>query len=126
LDDGYFRGGDVLKYCWWASDDGNATSPLPTGLGTHTPASVEAAEAATGGLFEASFLPKINWDSTYRNAVRNDPTGHIGPTVAQMNSSLQATTILYVNRLNPARRSGNAQRTSFMVMTCPRFLYQLS
>lgn len=112
LGDAYFRGGDVVKYFWWAKDELGGFSSLPAGLATEFPASVETAELATGGLFEVNFLPTITWDAGYLAAVEADPHGVATPTVQQIINSPQRTKILYVNRSNPARRS--AQRTAFM------------
>ncbi len=110
LDDDYFRGGDVLHYFWLATDAGGGTSSLPLGL-TSVPATRGEAEIATGGLFEVSFLPTIDWDAGFLGRIDADPHGKLEPTEQELQASSQAACILYVNRVNARRRS--LQRTSF-------------
>lgn len=113
LDDEYFRGGDVLVYVWVASDAAGGTSSLPAGLSSE-PSSIEEAYEATGGLFEVSFLPRIDWDPSYLSRIAADGSGKLDPTPAELAGSSQATCILYFQLANHARRSGDANRTSFM------------
>ncbi len=113
IDDTYLRGGDVLVYFWSATDNGGGYASDPLGL-TGPPASIAAAQTATGGLLEVSALPTINWDPTYLAAIAAHPTGDLAPTPAQLANSEQASCILYVNNINSRRRSGDVNRTSFM------------
>jgi hypothetical protein len=119
LPDNYFRGGDVLVYFWGAADAAADFTSEPTGipddgLGNPVVASVAAAQSATGGLLEVSFLPAISWDPTYLAAVAADPEGDVDPTPGQIASSYQANCILYVQAVNSRRRWGDTHRTSFM------------
>jgi hypothetical protein len=124
-DDTYFRGGDVVKYFWWAktSDGRFGSSPpginlSPDDVGTFT---IETAELLTGGLWEVNFLPKINWDPDFLTDIKltsgpgdfdyYDPAHPEWRTPGQ---TTQANAILYVNKVNTGRRSGSANRTSFM------------
>ena len=78
LDDTYFRGGDQLVYYWYATDAGGGSSSAPTGL-TSPPASIAAAEALTGGLFEVSFLPTVDWSPAYLARIAANAHGDLGP-----------------------------------------------
>ena len=111
LDDDYFRGGDVLLYFWNASDAAGGFASLPDGLDA-LPASVSAAEAATGGLLEVSYLPAIDWDPGYLARIAAHASGKLEPTPAELANSRQRTCILYDQWVNLRRRSG--QRTSMM------------
>jgi hypothetical protein len=124
LDDTYFRGGDVLRYYWWARDVRNVVTSAPPGISAD-PTSIAEAEAATGGLLEANFLPTIQWAPAYLARLADDPAGHgdLDPTPAELLASEQQNCILYVNRVSPTRRSGNVNRTSFM-FTLDRLGYQ--
>ena len=113
LDDTYFRGGDVLLYLWTAVDAGGGFASNPAGL-TAAPISVHAAEFATAGLFEVSFLPAINWSSPYLARIAADTHGDLDPTPAEIAGSVQKNCLLYVQMVNSRRRSGDANRTSFM------------
>ena len=113
LDDFYFRGGDVVHYFWLARDALGGTSSHPFGL-VAEPVSIEAAQRATDGMLEVSTLPSIEWDPTYLASVDADDHGDIQPTAEQMAASVQSNCILYVNLINPQRRSGDVNRTSFM------------
>jgi flagellar hook capping protein FlgD len=113
LDDTYFRGGDVLNYFWGATDASGGFTSDPVGL-TGVPASVAAAQAATGGMLETSFLPKINWAAAYLARIAADPNGDLTPTAGELAASTQANGILYVNHIVTRRRSGDVNRTSFM------------
>ena len=113
LNDFYFRGGDVMKYFWAATDNGGGFASTPVGL-TALPTSVAQAEAATRGLHEVSYLPSIDWDPGYLAAVAGDPEGDVNPTPAQLAGSTQRNCILYYQKLNSRRRSGDLNRTSFM------------
>ncbi len=113
LDDDYFRGGDVVRYFWLAIDQGLASASLPPGLSSPIP-NVTQAEAVTGGLFEVNFLPTISWSSTYLARVAADAHGKLTPTTEEKGASPQTNCILYVNKVNTSRRSGRANRTSFM------------
>ena len=73
-----------------------------------------AAERATNGLYEVSFLPTIDWDPAYLGAIAADAHGDIDPRPAQITNSTQRDCILYWNAPNPDRRSGGTNRTSFM------------
>jgi FlgD Ig-like domain len=116
FDDTYFRGGDQLKYFWTALDAAGGRSSAPFGInaGNFPPASVSAAEAATGGLFEFNALPTINWDPTYLAAIQADPHGDLNPTPSQIANSSQRACILYYQHVTSNRRSGEINRTSFM------------
>jgi hypothetical protein len=113
LDDDYLRGGDVLHYFWLAEDTQGGVSSFPTGL-TRVPDSIEEAYAATGGLLEVSILPSIDWDPTYLARIAADPHGKLKPTPQEVAGSRQTNCILYCQMVNPTRRTGDAQRTSFM------------
>jgi hypothetical protein len=113
LDDTYFRGGDVLKYFWAAADNSSGFTSSPRGLSA-LPASVAAAEVATGGLREADYLPIINWSPTYLARIAADATGDLDPTGGELAASTQRNCILYVNSANTERRSGPLSRLSFM------------
>jgi hypothetical protein len=113
LSDSYFRGGDELHYFWLASDGLGGVTSNPTGL-TSVPASIEAAQSATNGMLEVSFLPTIDWDPTYLAAIAADDHGDLDPTAEQLAASSQANCILYANQVNTRRRSGLGNRTSFM------------
>jgi hypothetical protein len=113
LDDDYFRGGDVLYYFWTATDADGGFASFPDGM-TTIPASLSEAEAATGGLFEVSFLPSIEWDPAYLARIAADSHGKLDPTPAELANSRQTTCILYDQMVNGDRRPGDAHRTSFM------------
>jgi hypothetical protein len=113
LDDLYFRGGDVLRYFWLATDFFGGISSFPEGL-SNVPVSIEAAQTATEGLLEVSFLPKIDWDPGYLARVAADPHGKLDPTEEELANSTQSNCILYYQRVNPERRSGDVNRTTFM------------
>jgi hypothetical protein len=113
LDDSYFRGGDVLHYVWLASDALGGTTSDPVGLEA-PPASPGAAQAATAGLLEVSFLPAIQWDPAYLARIASDAHGKLEPTAAELANSRQQNCILYVNHHNTRRRSGDVNRSSFM------------
>ena len=113
LDDFYFRGGDVMKYFWAATDNSGGFASTPTGL-TALPTSVAQAEEATRGLHEVNYLPVIDWDAGYLAAIGADPEGDVAPTPVQIAASTQRNCILYYQKLNSRRRSGDLNRTSFM------------
>jgi hypothetical protein len=113
IDDDYLRGGDVLHYFWLATDAAGGVSSNPTGL-TRVPDSIEEAQLATRGMLEASFLPSIDWDPAYLARIAADPHGKLDPTSTELANSTQARCILYVNRINHRRRSGDLNRTTFM------------
>jgi hypothetical protein len=118
LDDDYFLGGDVLHYFWLATDAQGAMSSDPEGL-TAVPGSIEAAQEATQGLLEVSFLPTVVWSWELLQDIDADPAGHgkIDPASdpdRYLSGSYQGPCILYVNRINTRRRSGDINRTSFM------------
>jgi hypothetical protein len=113
LNDDYFRGGDAMKYFWAATDNAGGFSSTPVGL-TALPTSVAQAEVATGGLHEVNYLPTINWAAGYLAAVAADPEGDVAPTPAQIAASTQKNCILYYQKTNSRRRSGDTNRTSFM------------
>ena len=81
---------------------------------TFPPASVAAAELATGGLYEVSFLPAIDWDPAYLARIAADAHGDLDPTAAEVAGSSQRNCILYYQHSNSNRRSGQSNRTSFM------------
>jgi hypothetical protein len=112
LDDDYFRGGDVVYYFWLATDAAGGTTSYPPGI-TAAPTSVAQAESFTGGLLEVSFLPAIDWDPAYLARIAADPHGKLEPTELERANSSQRSCILYVQRVDAARRSG-AHRTAFM------------
>jgi hypothetical protein len=115
LDDAYFRGGDVLVYFWAATDASGGFTSEPIGIsGIAAVTSVAAAQSATGGLLEVSFLPTIDWDPDYLAAVAGDPEGDVEPTPGQIANSSQQNCILYVQAVNSRRRDGDSHRTSFM------------
>ena len=66
------RGGDVLLYFWLATDALGGVGSNPVGLRA-VPASIEEAKERAGGLWEVSFLPKINWDPGYLERIAADP-----------------------------------------------------
>ena len=115
LDDTYMRGGDELLYFWYATDSGGGASSAPAGIGMALPASIEAAEAATGGLFTMSALPAIDWSASYLQRIANDPHGDLEPTPEELQASEQRHCILYYQHATSNRRSGILNRTSFMV-----------
>jgi hypothetical protein len=119
LDDTYFRGGDQLLYFWAATDVAGGFTSFPpglTGVPTGTPpASITNAENATNGLMEVSYLPTINWAPAYRARIVADPNGgDLAPTAGELAASTQKNCLLYYQHVTSARRSGAAQRTSFM------------
>ncbi|MFQ5599157.1 MAG: T9SS type A sorting domain-containing protein [Candidatus Krumholzibacteriia bacterium] len=114
LDDDYFRGGDVLVYFWAATDGLGGLSTDPGGITSLPPPARPSAEAATGGLHEVSFLPRIDWATSYLNRIAADPNGKLDPTPSELASSVQTHDILYVQKVNPHRRSGPLNRTAFM------------
>lgn len=116
VDDSYFRGGDQVKYFWTALDVGGGRSSSPAGItaANFPPASVGAAELATGGLHHVSYLPTINWAQAYLDRIAADAHGDLEPTAQELAASSQANCILYYNTFNTARASGDANRTSFM------------
>jgi len=113
IDDTYLRGGDVLVYFWSATDNGGGFTSDPIGL-TGPPASIAAAQTATGGMLEVSALPTITWAAGYLAAIAGHASGDIDPTPAQLAASVQKNVILYVQNTNSRRRSGDVNRTSFM------------
>ncbi len=113
FDDTYFRGGDELHYFWAATDNGGGFTSDPLGL-AGMPVSVAAAQVATDGLREVSYLPSINWAPGYLARIAADSHGDLDPTPAELAASSQANCILYVNHVVNARRGGDTQRTSFM------------
>ena len=112
LDDRYFRGGDVLLYFWSATDAAGGYSSLPDGLSSN-PVSPPAAETATQGLFEVSFLPAIDWAPAYLARIQADASGKLDPTAGELAASRQANCILYQRIKQTPRRSGPASRTAF-------------
>jgi hypothetical protein len=113
MDDTYFRGGDEVHYFWLATDVQGGGSSHPPGLEAE-PASVAEAQAVTGGLFEISYLPAIEWSPAYLARIAANPHGDLAPTQTEIDSSAQSTCILYYNHVNSRRYSGDANRTSFM------------
>jgi len=113
LDDEYFRGGDELQYFWLAADAQAGSSSFPSGL-TQPPGSIAAAEAATGGMFQVNFLPSIAWDPSYLLRISQDPHGKLEPLPDELSASEQQACLLYSQQVNARRRSGSANRTSFM------------
>jgi hypothetical protein len=113
LDDGYFRGGDILLYFWAATDASAGFASSPAGLSA-LPSSVDDAESATGGLHEVSFLPTITWDPAYLARIALDDHGDLDPTPSELANSFQESCVLYVNRVDSRRRNGDANRTAFM------------
>ncbi len=110
LDDTYFRGGDVLWYFWMATDSLGGTASDPPGL-TAVPATVAAAQAATGGLHEANYLPEVNWAPAYLARIAADLTGDLEPTAQELALSNQANCFLYVARLQSLAAG---ERSAFM------------
>jgi hypothetical protein len=113
IDDTYLRGGDVMHYFWLSSDAQGGVSSDPVGLNA-VPASIEEAQEATQGMLEVSALPKIRWSQDYLDRIAADPNGDLEPTEQELADSEQGNCILYVNRINSRRRSGDINRTSFM------------
>jgi hypothetical protein len=116
LDDTYFRGGDVMKYFWAATDAGMPIgfSSTPSGL-TALPSSVAQAETATGGLHEVNYLPTVNWPAAYLTAVAGSMTGDVTYDPMVHGAATQKNCILYYQRQNTRRRSGAANRTTFQL-----------
>ncbi len=113
LDDTYFRGGDVLDYFWATTDNAGGFTSSPAGMAA-LPASVGAAEIATDGLREATFLPTIQWDPAYLARIAADAHGDLDPTPSEIAGSSQTNCLLYYQKSNSARRTGPTQRTAFM------------
>ncbi len=113
LDDTYFRGGDVLYYFWLSQDALGGVSSNPIGM-NGVPASVDAAQAATKGVHEVSFLPAITWSPAYLARISADAHGDLDPTAEELAASSQSHCILYVQMVNTRRRAGLMNRTSFM------------
>jgi hypothetical protein len=116
IDDYYLLGGDILHYFWSATDAQGGFTSDPIGL-TAIPSSIGEAQEATQGMFEMSALPTINWNQNLLDDIAGDPNGKIDPHVnpdRYITGSTQAKCILYVNRINSRRRSGDVSRTSFM------------
>jgi hypothetical protein len=113
VDDAYFRGGDVLVYFWSAVDATGGFASDPPGLAL-LPVSVAAAEAATGGLLEVSYLPAVRWSADYLARIAAHPSGKLEPTALEVANSTQANCVLYTQIVNGWRRTGPANRTSFM------------
>jgi hypothetical protein len=117
LDDTYFRGGDKFVYFWYATDAGGGGASLPSGIApaTFPPASVTDAENLTRGLYEANYLPTINWDPAYVARVQADANGDLAPNAAEVANSSQRNCILYYQHaVSTNRRSGEINRTMFM------------
>jgi hypothetical protein len=119
LDDTYFRGGDQLKYYWVATDAAGGRSSAAEGLtaANFPPASPDAAELVTGGLFEVDFLPTIDWSPSYLARVAFHYSGDLDPTPEEIAESQQQNCILYYAAGfggGNGRRSGDPNRTSFM------------
>jgi hypothetical protein len=116
LDDTYFRGGDALKYFWYAGDAQGGRSSAPGGITNATgfPANATAAEVLTVGLYEVNYLPTINWDPAYLAAIAGHASGDIDPSPGQIANSSQKNCILYYQHVTSNRRSGPLNRTSFM------------
>jgi hypothetical protein len=110
MDDNYFRGGDQVLYFWLTSDVQGGYSSWPPGMSA-PPADLAEAEAETGGLFEWTALPAIEWDPAYLAAVAADERND--PTQQEIDNSSQKNCILYYNHINARRRSGDANRTPF-------------
>ena len=113
MDDTYFRGGDEVHSFWLAADVQGGSTSHPPGL-SGEPADPAEAQAATGGLFEVSYLPTIEWAPAYLARIAADAHGDLAPTQAELDSSRQANCLLYYNHVNSRRYSGDAHRTSFM------------
>ncbi len=113
IDDEYLVGGDVLHYLWLAVDGLGGVTSTPVGL-SGVPTSVADAQAATNGMFEMSALPAINWDPDYIAAVGVSNKVDPNSDPSYLDESSQKNCILYVNRINSRRRSGDVNRTSFM------------
>jgi hypothetical protein len=113
IDDTYLRGGDVIHYFWGAADAAGGFASEPVGLSA-PPTSIAEAQQATQGMYEMSALPTIDWDPGYVARIAADAHGDLEPTEAELANSFQANCILYVNRVNSRRRSGDVNRTSFM------------
>jgi hypothetical protein len=117
LDDTYFRGGDELHYFWLAGDALGGVASDPFGVTDAAQITSDSAvQSRTGGMFEVSFLPAINWDPAYLARIRAQDPGHgdVAPTAGEIANSPQRSCILYVNQVNSRRRSGDVNRTSFM------------
>jgi len=102
-----------LVYFWSATDNGGGYAFDPAGL-TAAPASIDAAQLATRGLFEVNFLPTINWAPAYTARIAADANGDLEPTAEELAASTQKNCILYVNNIVARRMSGQLNRTSFM------------
>ena len=113
IDDEYLVGGDVLQYFWLAEDALGGFTSDPVGL-SGVPGSVSAAQAATNGMFEMNALPAIDWDPDFLAAVAISNKVDPNSDPSFLNESTQKNCILYVNRINSRRRSGDVNRTSFM------------
>jgi len=116
FDDTYFRGGDQMIYFWTALDAGGGRSSSPPGISAANfpPASIAAAELATDGLYEVSYLPTINWAPAYLARIAANAHGDLEPTPTEIAASSQRNCILYYNSFNNNRPSGEVNRTSFM------------
>ena len=90
------------------------SAPFASKSLTGLPTDLADAEAQTGGIFEVSYLPTIDWDPAYLALIAADANGDIDPDAGQIANSSQKNCILYYNHLNSRRRSGDANRTSFM------------
>lgn len=113
LDDEYFRGGDTVVYFWAATDGAGGFTSMPGGL-TAPPLSISQAQAATGGLYEVNFLPRIDWDPGYLARVAADPSGKVAPTPEEIANSSQSACLLYLWQRPWARQYGPTHRTTFM------------
>jgi hypothetical protein len=113
MDDTYFRGGDEVRYFWMGEDVQGGKSSWPSGM-TADPVDLAGAEASTGGLFEFTALPAIDWDPAYLAAVAASGQGGEDVDPADFGPHTQKNCILYYNHINSRRNSGDANRTSFM------------
>jgi hypothetical protein len=116
LDDTYFRGGDVMKYFWAATDAGmpNGFTSTPVGL-TGEPSSVAQAENVTQGLHEVNYLPVVNWPAAYLTAVAGSMTGDVTYDPMVHGAATQKNCILYYQHIATRRRSGPLNRTHFQL-----------
>jgi hypothetical protein len=113
VDDDYFVGGDEMLYFWAATDALGGFSSVPVGLAA-VPNSIVEAQEATQGMFQVNFLPDINWDQDFRDAVAISNKVDPNSNPIFLDNSAQKNCILYVNHVNYRRRSGDVNRTSFM------------
>ena len=117
LDDTYFRGGDRMLSFWTAVDASGGRASYPAGItaANFPPTSVAAAELATGGLTEVSYLADHQLGSCVLGSHPGQrPWGSRSDAWRDRELESSATAFSTIASASTNRRSGEANRTSFM------------